>query len=104
MIIIFFNTKAFGKTRRKSTPYSQFLAEEAGGEELGKLDPKSNYGSFKEPLPEEKQKSGNPFVKTKDHGSGAEEKYLQVAETSFSQAVNNLHEFFQDIMNELYYL
>ena len=56
---------------------------------MGKLDPKSNYGSFKESHPEENQKSGNnPFVKTKEHGgSGAEEKYLQVAETSFSQAV-----------------
>ena len=66
---------------------------------MGKLDPKSNCGSFKESHPEEKQKSGNPFVKPKDHGSGsgAEEKYLQVAETSFSQAVNNLQEFFQEL-------
>lgn len=84
-------SQAFGKTRRKSTPYSQFVAEEgggSGGNEFEKLDPKSNYGSFQESHPEEKQKSGNPFVKTKEHGggSGAEEKYLQVAETSFSQA------------------
>ena len=82
------------------------MAEEgggSGGNEFEKLDPKSNYGSFQESHPEEKQKSGNPFVKTKEHGggSGAEEKYLQVAETSFSQAVmiNNFYEIFLDILN-----
>ena len=48
--------------------------------------------SFDAPQLEESHKAGNPFVKPKDvQQYGIEDKkYLQVAETSFSQAVMSL--------------
>ena len=64
-----------------------------GGEELDKIEAKPNYGSCVYPHQEESNKSGNnPFVKSKDGQKieSEDKKYLQVAETSFSQAVMNL--------------
>ena len=81
--------QAYGKGRRKSSHYAQFMPDD-GGEELGKIEAKPNYGSCVNPHQEESHKSGNnPFVKSKDGQQieAEDKKYLQVAETSFSQAV-----------------
>jgi len=82
-------SQAFGKSRRKSDHYAQFQPEE-GGEELEKMESKPNkYGSIDQ-QETEPHKPGNPFVKSNNESlhpqNDEEKKYLQVAETSFSQA------------------
>jgi len=92
-----------GKSRRRSSVYNKFvpdenLADTSGSAEMEKLDGKQDYGSFDRVVSfEEKPQhvQGNPFVKATvapstsalpNNGNQYEEKYLQVAETTFSQA------------------
>lgn len=92
------SSQAFGKSRRKSSQYAKFVSEEGGGgQEMEKLE-KTGYGSFEGPQrplpPDAEHVSGNPFVKKattlpqqqQPISSQEEKKYLQVSETSFSQA------------------
>jgi len=95
--------------RRRSSIYSKFAPDETGtgngatgsAQEMEKLDGKQDYGSFDRVNSTDSPQHvpGNPFVKASvapscgksnkpahNNGNQYEEKYLQVAETSFSQA------------------